>query len=302
MITTAAAVMGGMAIAAALVLVVGLFRRPLPHLSSTLTAVRTGSSATGWEALPEPLPVGAGLVDRCGAWVLRVATMRPSKRQLAQLRLRGISTTHFYGVRLVTALLCAGIALMIAGFGVALGLPFTLPIPAGGMMLAAVLGWFLPALSVSSGAATTLDDASEALLVFIDLVVLERLGNQHARDALGRAASVSDNHLFVQIRLALARAELERVQPWGELRRLADRLDLPQLADIADIARMQDEGGNLTDAFRARVAELRNAYVVKQRRDADRMTTRMAVPQTMPVVAVAFILMMPPMLRLIGLA
>ena len=191
---------------------------------------------------------------------------------------------------------------MVAGFGVALGLPFSLPIPAGGVVLAAVLGWFLPALSVSSTAATTLDDASEALLVFIDLVILERLANQHARDALARAASVSDNHLFVQIRGALARAQLEREPPWDELRRLADRLSLPQLGDIADIARMQDEGGNLTEAFRARVAELRNAYVVKQQRDADRMTQRMAIPQTMPVAAVSFILIMPPLLRLLGQA
>lgn len=301
MIPTAIVVLGGAAIAGALILTVGLFRRPLPHLSSTLNAVRTGGIASGWEALPESHPSGAGLIDWCGAWVLRVVSVRPSNRQLAQLRLRGISTTHFYGVRLVTALLCAGIALMITGFGVALGLPFSLPIPAGGMVLAAVLGWFLPALSVSSSAAATLDDASEALLVFIDLVVLERLANQHARDALARAASVSDNHLFVQIRLALARAQLEREQPWGELRRLAERLDLPQLGDIADIARMQDEGGNLTDAFRARVAELRNAYVVKQQRDADRMTQRMAIPQTLPVAAVAFILMMPPILQLLGL-
>ena len=302
MIPIAVIVLGGMAIAGAMILTVGLFRRPLPHLSSTLSAVRSGGSASAWDALPESLPPGAGLIDRCGAWVLRVISARPTNRQLAQLRLRGISTTHFYGVRLVTALLCAGIALMIAGFGVALGLPFSVPVPAGGMVLAAVLGWFLPALSVASSAAATLDDASEALLVFIDLVVLERLANQHARDALARAASVSDNHLFVQIRLALARAQLEREQPWGELRRLAERLDLPQLTDIADIARMQDEGGNLTDAFRARVAELRNAYVVKQQRDADRMTQRMAIPQTLPVAAVALILMMPPILQLLGLA
>lgn len=301
MIPTVITVVGGMAVAAALILTVGLFRRPLPDLSSTLAAVRSGSSASGWESLPEPLPAGAGFIDRCGAWVLRVVALRPSKRQQAQLRLRGISTTTFYGVRLVTALLCAGIALMTAGFGVALGLSFSVPIPAGGMVLAAVLGWLLPALKMSSGAASTLDAASESLLVFIDLLVLERLGNQHARDALVRAASLSNNHLFMQIRTALARAQLEREQPWTELRRLADRLDLPQLADVADIARMQDEGGNLTEAFRAHVAELRNAHVVRQQRDADRVTLRMAIPQTLPVAAVAFILLMPPLLRLIGL-
>ena len=301
MIPTVVTVLGGMAVAAALLLTIGLFRRPLPQLSSTLTAVRSGSTTSGWESLPEPLPPGAGLLNQCGAWVLRITKLRPSRRQQAQLRLRGISTTTFYGTRLVTALLCAGIALVIATFGVALGLPFSVPVPAGGMVLAAVVGWFLPALKISSGAKTTSDDASEALLVFIDLLVLERLGNQHARDALTRAASVSDNHLFVQIRNALARAQLEREQPWTELRRLADRLDLPQLVDVADIARMQDEGGNLTDAFRARVAELRNAHVVRQQQDADRVTLRMTIPQMMPVAAVAFILLMPPVLRLIGL-
>lgn len=299
MVTTAIALLLGASLCGAVMLSFNAFRTPLPHLAHTLAAVRgeTASALSGGIG-DGAIPAGNGLVDRWGAWILRVGRLTPSRQQLAQLRLRGISITRFYGERLGSALLCTLIAVMLSMTGSAFGIPLPMPLPVGVVLASAALGWFLPALRIASSAHAVAEDASEALLVYIDLVVLERMANQHAKDALTRAAHISDNPVFRQIQAALARAELEREQPWTELRRLAERLNLPQLADIADIAEQQEEGGSLSAAFRARVAELRNAYIVKRQREADRVTQRMEIPKMLPVIVVSFILILPPLLRI----
>lgn len=301
MIITVAALLAGVAFGAALLVAVAAFRTPMPHLAHTLTALRGDTAAaTDAAGLGTGQPSGDGLVDRWGRWVLRAGRIDPSARQTAQLRLRGISLSRFYGERLTSALLCAGIVAMLAVSASAFGLTLSVSLPAGAVLVAAAFGWFLPALRISASAKTVVEDASEALLVYIDLVILERMANQHAKDALTRAAKVSDNPLFLQIQAALARAELEREPPWTEIRRLGEQLNMPQLADIADIARLQDEGGSLAAAFRARVAELRNAHVVQRQKEADRITQRMEIPKVLPVVVVSFILIMPPLLRVAG--
>ncbi len=301
-LTLAAMLLGGCLFGAVL-LTVAAFRVPMPHLAKTLTALRgaqTGDARSGPSVASGAPGDGDGLVERWGAWLLRGGRLSPSARQLAQLRLRGISLTRFYGERAASALLCALIVGLVSFIASAFGIAVNLTVPLGAVLAAAVLGWFLPALRIASSAHYVAEDASEALLVYIDLVILERIANQHAKDALTRAAYVSDNPVFRQIQEALARAELEREQPWTELRRLSERLDLPQLGDIADIARLQEEGGSLSAAFRARVAELRNAYVVQRQREADRITQRMEIPKMLPVVVVSFILILPPLLRIAG--
>ena len=60
---------------------------------------------------------------------------------------------------------------------------------------------------------------AEGLLVYIDLVTLERLTNASATQALHNAAALSDVPLFVHIRTALERARLEQQSPYAELRR-----------------------------------------------------------------------------------
>src|SRR4051794_23251610 len=243
-VTVAAMLLGGCLLGAVL-LAVGAFRTPMPHLARTLTALNGDRAASGLGADSSP---AGGLVDRWGAWLLRGGRLSPSERQLAQLRLRGISLTRFYGERVASALLCALIVGMVSFVASAFGLAVNLTVPLVAVLAAAGLGWVLPALRIASSARYVSEDASEALLVYIDLVILERIANQHAKDALTRAAHVSDNPLFRQIQAALARAELEREQPWTELRRLSERLDLPQLGDVADIARLQEEGGSLSAA------------------------------------------------------
>jgi tight adherence protein C len=294
---TIASLLLGAAAVGAVVLAVAAFRRPLPHLAKTLTAL----TVTDDLILTGAAPVGsapASLLDRWGTVLISTGRLTPSHKQLAQLRLRNISVARFYGERLAAAGICAVMIAMLWWAAVQIGGPVGYAVPAGAVLAAAAVGWFLPALRIASSAQQVTEDASEALLVYIDLVVLGRMANKHARAALTEAANVCDNPVFLNIRQALARAELEREPPWAELRRLADRLDLPQIADIADIAALQDEGVSLAAAFRARVAELRNAYVVRRQREADRITQRMELPKFLPVMVVSLAIILPPLMRI----
>lgn len=294
---TIASLIVGAALAGAIVLAVAAFRRPVPHLAKTLTAISGRSdtiTVTGLDGAPEHV------LDRWGARLLQTGRFSPSHKQLAQLRLRNITIARFYGERVASAVLCTVMVAMLWWTAAQIGAIHGYAVPLVAVLAAAGLGWFLPALRIASSAHHVAEDASEALLVYVDLVILERMASRHARDALTAAAHVSDSPVFLNIQQALARAELEREQPWAELKRLAVKLELPQLNDVADIASLQEEGASLAEAFRARVAEQRNAYVVQRQREADRITQRMEIPKILPVVVVAFTILLPPLLRIIS--
>ena len=129
------------------------------------------------------------------------------------------------------------------------GLPLYVPLLAGGA--AAALAFFVPDLLLLRDTKRVRSSAVESLLVYIDLVTLERLANASATQALHNAAQVSDAPLFAQIRGALERARLEQHSPYGELRRLADDMNLPELTDVANVMQLDETGAALSGALRA---------------------------------------------------
>lgn len=281
-----------------IVALVGAFRQPLPHLADTLRAL---------DDLDRASAVGPALIDtsdgssleRLGAWLLRTAKITPSRRVEARLRLRGVSAARLYGEQAAFAVV---VPLMLLSINMVVGMfvPTTLAVNTGTALVGVAVGWFLPRFMMSTAAAASNADANEALLVYIDLVILERLADRHIRDALTNAARCSDNPLFRQIRVALDRAQLAQEQPWTELARLAEELNLPALTDVADIARLQQHGVSLNSSLRARAAELRNAHVVMRQQEADRVTTRMELWRTFPVLMVVALFAAPPLLRIMA--
>lgn len=282
-------------------------RAPVPDLVRTLADLRSMSlpaDPMGVSVRFDPRQVTSdsrlSFTDRLGLALMRRSPLRPSARLAGILDLRGVSPLTFYGQAVICAVTFAVLAASVAVMPFLVGFqpPWTVPVLA--VVIAAGLGACTPYLLLRSQAATTIEDASEALLVFLDLVILERSADRYIRDALTSAADASDAPLFKQIRATLDRAQLERESPWPGLRRLADRMNLPALGDIADVARLQDEGGALTAALRARSAELRNAWVVRQQRLAEATTQRMEITKTLPVLIVGGIYLVPPWLRIIG--
>ena len=140
----------------------------------------------------------------------------------------------------------------------------------------------------------------ESLLTFIDLVTLERLANASATQALHNAAQVSDAPLFVQMRTALERARLEQHSPYGELRRLADELGLPELNDVADVMQLDESGAALSGALRARVRELRDAHLSREQIAASAAAEGMTIYMTLPALIFGAIFMVAALMRLVG--
>lgn len=301
--TTAVALLCGISAAAAALLLVTAFRRPVPHLSHTLSTLTEAATSVHVQPATSGAATNRGRggdpIERVGAWLVSRLRLAPSAKIRAQLELRNMSTTRFYGERLAAALTLAAVpAILGPTLGAVLGIqPY---LPAAAVLGLALIGYMYPVWNLTSRAAVGRTDWNEALLVYIDLVVLERLSNASATEALRNAAQLSDGPLFTLIRTALERARLEQEQPWKELRRLADRIDLPQLGDVADVARLQDEGAALSDALRARVRELRNAWLVDQQTAAARLTSRMTLWLTAAAMIVAAIFVAPPLLSLVA--
>jgi hypothetical protein len=149
-------------------------------------------------------------------------------------------------------------------------------------VVGAVIGFFVPDLLLRRARSTVRTGAAEALLVYIDLVTLERLTNASATQALHNAAALSDVPLFVQIRTALERSRLEQQSPYAELRRLSERLGLPELADIADVMQLDETGAALSGTLRARVRELRDAHLTREQIKASAAAEGMTIYMTLP--------------------
>lgn len=236
--------------------------------------------------------------ERLGALVYRRSPVPLTPRQQQLLRLQSKSIAEFYADKVVMSIVGAALPALVGfAWGWMTGRPTWWP--AGLALIGLVVGYFAPDLLLRRSGATTQSRAVESLLVFIDLVTLERLANASATEALQSAASLSDVPLFVQIRTALERARLEQQSPYGELRRLADELDLPELKDVADVMQLDESGAALSGTLRARVRELRNAHLTREQIAAGAAAEGMTIFMTIPALIFGMIFLGAAMLTLL---
>lgn len=237
--------------------------------------------------------------ERAGLWLYRHTPVPLFDSQRRLLELRHKSVAEFFTDKFVMALL----GLLVPGFIGTLssklfGYPVTVPILAS--LIGLAVGYVVPDVLLRRTGDRAEADATEALLTYFDLVTLERMANLSATQALESAARTSDNPLFLSIRTALLRARLEQQPPFGELRHLAERLRLPQLADIADVMQLDETGAAVTETLRARVRELRDAHLTESRITAHAVSERMTVFMALPAMVFGLIFLIPPLLRLVG--
>lgn len=252
------------------------------------------------EVDPEELiRAGDSWLERLGAQAYARLHLPVSEGNRRLLRLHDRSIGDFVAEKLV---LCAAGLLtpvLVVALSAALGTPVGAPVPLGALALGMV-GWFWPDLSLRRSSGRVRFDADEALLTLFDLVMLERMANLSASQALESAASVSDVAVFRRVRGVLAQAGLEQQPPWPGLRRLAAELRLPALADLADIMQLDDQGASLTEALAARVDELRDAHLAAERTEANEVNERMTLWMALPVMIFGLAFIAPPLLRLAG--
>jgi hypothetical protein len=236
--------------------------------------------------------------ERLGALIYRVVPIPLSGRQHRALRLQDKSIAEFYADKAVMAIIGAVLP-GLAGFAFAYLTGRLSAVPAAAVVVGAVIGFFVPDLLLRRKTQNVWVGATEALLVYIDLVTLERLTNASATQALHNAAALSDVPLFVHIRTALERAQLEQQSPYAELRRLSDQLRLPELADIADVMQLDETGAALSGTLRARVRELRDAHLTREQIKASAAAEGMTIYMTLPALIFGLIFLVAAMLRIL---
>jgi len=286
----------GMLLAAGLCCLVVAAARSTPRLMPALE--RIGGDTSDQMPSGDVGPIRSRS-ERLGALLYRVVPVPLSSAQRRALRLQDKSIAEFYADKAVMAIIGAVLPALAGGSFAYLTGQLS-PIPAVAAVVGAVIGFFIPDVLLRRRTDNVRTGAAEALLVYIDLVTLERLTNASATQALHNAAALSDVTLFVQIRTALERARLEQQSPYAELRNLSDELKLPELADIADVMQLDETGAALSGSLRARVCELRDAHLTREQIKASAAAEGMTIYMTLPALIFGLIFLVAAMLRILA--
>ncbi|MFV0428367.1 MAG: type II secretion system F family protein [Arachnia sp.] len=289
-----AIVCGGVVGVGVLAAVMGL-RRPVLRLDDALGAL------DDTRLLPAQVPQAppAEGLEAAGTWLHRRLRLPLSARQQQLLLLQGRSAGDFFTEKLVLALMGALLPALWYATMAFLG-RHPSPLPLGFSVVGAVGGYFLADARLATAATSTRRSAVESIHTFFDLVVLERLANASASQAVGSAAQISTSPLFRRISAGLERARLEQVPPWRELRQVAHEWNLPELGDFADVMRLEEQGAALADVLAARVKELRDAHLARQQVEAQEATEALTLWMTLPALLLGVTFVVPPLLQLTG--
>ena len=292
--TTSLVLLAGILLAAGLVSLVVAAVPAVPRLDAALDRVGLDGPA---RSARSDLGVVRKPSERLGALLYRVVPISLTDGQRRALRLQDKPIAEFYADKAVMMIIGALLPGLV-GFLWSLTAGSVGAWPALFSLVGAVIGFFVPDLLLRQASDAARSGAVEALLVYIDLVTLERLANASATQALHSAAQLSDHPLFLQIRTGLERARLEQQPPYDELRRVADQLQLPELADVADVMQLDETGAALSGALRARVRELRDAHLTSEQIKASAAAEGMTIYMTLPALIFSLILLAAAMLNI----
>jgi len=289
------AVVAGALVAAGLVLaVLGAMRRPV--------SLKEALAALDVSPLDPVIEVATRDNGRLEGWAMQLATAwhlpmsDATKQRLAQ---QNRTPGDFMTAKLMLALAGLLAPALITGLAWVLGL-IASPWPLGFGLIGAAAGFFWPDFALRQDAGTWAESSEDAVSVYFDLVTLIRLGNASAVQALTEAAELADAPVFIEIRDALTRARLQQRPPWVELHTLAERMDLPDIGDLADIMALDEQGAALVDALRARVRELRKAHLARAKLAAQKQAESMTVWMVVPVLVFALLFLIPPLMTMVA--
>ena len=290
------AVLSGAALAAGITLLsVGLARRT-PRLGDALRMLER-APATAVRA--HDLGAGSSWDARLGRWAYTRAHLPVSEATWRRLQLSDRTVGDFLAEKIVlgfggiVAPQVAAAALLV--LGVRTGV-----LPAGVSLGLGALGYLWPSLRLRRGERASHQDARGSVLTLFDLITLERLANQSAISSLHRASQLSDALVFRRVRLAADRARLEQRAPWTDLDTLAAELDLPEISDLVDVLQLDEQGAALSGSLRARVRELRDAQLMREKLQAQRDSEAMTIWMVIPSLVLGALLIAPPLLRLMA--
>ena len=286
-----ALVLPGVVLVLGLCLVVAAFRPRHPRLADAMVALTDPPAVPGTDEATDAAPLGR--------WWVRTRRVVASELLERQLRLKGRTLAAHYQHKLVGAIVGFALPLLV-GLALWLATRQATAIPVVVAVVSAAVGFILPDMRLRGASAEASDDATEALLTYFDLVTLERLANQSGTQALHAAAALSDVPVFAAIRGGLERARLEQRPPYADLKALGKELELPALADLADVMKLDESGASLAGALRARVKELRDAHLTSMKVAATAVSERMTIWMVIPSLVFGLFFLVPPLLTIIG--
>lgn len=295
--TVMAVVALGMLAGAGLALLAREFSPEHPRLSDAMSNLAPVPSTTR----PGPaLPAPAG-TERLGAWAESTLTRLPGvSTPDVDLRLIGRTGRWFWAQKLTCVLIGLVIPSTAGILASLLGVGLPIAVPAGlGLIVAAVM-WVVPDGYVRTQAARARSDFASAAVSYLRLVAIKRLGGRGVVESLTSAANLSDAWMFVRIREELALADMAGLTPWAALDRVADEIAVPELREIADIARLSEQGSAISDNLLARASSMRDRILSREHTAATAATTSLAVPLAVLLYVFVAALLYPMVIILLG--
>ena len=235
--------------------------------------------------------------ERLGALLYRLSPIPLSDRQRRALRLQDKPIAEFYADKAVMMIIGAvlpGLAAFVWTLtGSSVG-----SWPALLSLAGAVIGFFVPDLLLRRAADTARSGRSRPCSSSSTWSPWSAWPTRRPPRRCTARPSSATAPLFLQIRTALERARLEQQPPYDELRRVADQLHLPELADVADVMQLDETGAALSGALRARVRELRDAHLTSEQTKASAAAEGMTIYMTLPALIFSLIFLVAAMLTI----
>ncbi|MFD8756042.1 hypothetical protein ACFV0O_34460 [Kitasatospora sp. NPDC059577] len=285
------AVIGGALAGGGVALFVRALVRPQPNLAATLDAVNNPRAADTTELTRD---------ERVGAWLETHLQQVPGVSiPRTSLALVGQNPGRFLLTKAAMAFMGLLVPSLVCALWAVAGLTMPVPVPVVVSLLLATVLWFVPDLALRDQAKRARQEFSHAIAAYLELVALERAGDAGPAEALEKAAAVGGSWAFVRLQQALTRARVDKIAPWESLRQLAAELDLPVLADVADIMRLSaNDGAAVYTTLRSRAKSLRTELMAGQTEEANAASEAMTAPGALMAVLVMALIAFPSIIRI----
>ncbi|MFI1259162.1 type II secretion system F family protein [Streptomyces netropsis] len=293
------AIIGGAAVGLGLVIFYRGLRPGRPDVADVLNRMDASRLENLQPARADAAPSSG--IERLGATLLRAAGEGTLRLPRQELELIGRSPTKHVGLKVALALYGLLLPTLLVSVAAMAGYPLPLPVPAAAGLVLALLFWFVPDLHAKQRATEVRADFRHAIKAYLRLVQLERAADAAPTQALKRAAEVGEGWVFMKIRDAITRAELEGISPWEGLKRLSVELDVPELGAPADIISIAgEEGAAVGETLGAQARSLSGALVTAAKAKANDASERMVMPVSVLVVIMTIYVGYPAITRIMA--
>lgn len=219
--------------------------------------------------------------DRLAAWLGLRVSQRLRHHHVpgllprpADAALLGISITHHLGEKAIAALLGALLGPLTARL---MGLSALSTF--GAALTFAAAGYVLVGHRLTKRAQKVRADFADVASMYLEVVAMSRLSGASVTKCLTDAAGVGDHPEMVRIASVLDRARWSGTPPWEAMEAEADRLALPEMRAIADIARTGgSDDAEMYRSLRSRASAMRSSQLGRIRQAAKQASVLVSVP------------------------